>query len=192
MAQADSKNSISMPDTTRRRFLTVAAVGSIVGAGSLAAAAMAPNDVPQAVTVPQGADPIYAAIERHRDLAKICDAAWKVRAKCKDFGTLTEAERAHVLKLSDAVTPVRKPKTKKAAKTRAKQKPAKIDRAAVDAKRAKAYSKMESHVCDLSRAASLAMVVFDEDELFLFAVEQLDAMAQRFRANYYAEEFPPE
>jgi hypothetical protein len=36
-------------DPTRRRFLTVAAVASAVGAGSLAAAAMAPN-VPQAVT----------------------------------------------------------------------------------------------------------------------------------------------
>jgi hypothetical protein len=47
----------------------VAAVGSIVGAGSLTAAAMAPNDVPPAVTVPQGADPIYAVIERHRKAA---------------------------------------------------------------------------------------------------------------------------
>jgi len=92
-------------DPTRRRFLAVAAVGSIVGAGSLAAAAMAPNDVPQALTVPNGsgADPIYAAIERHRDLAKICDAACKVRGKCKDFGTLTEAEQAHIRKLDDAV-----------------------------------------------------------------------------------------
>jgi hypothetical protein len=41
-------------DTTRRRFLTVAAVGSMVGAGSLAFAATAPNDVPKAVTVPIG------------------------------------------------------------------------------------------------------------------------------------------
>jgi hypothetical protein len=40
-------------DTTRRRFLTVAAVGSIVGAGSLAAAAMTPKS-PQAVIVPNG------------------------------------------------------------------------------------------------------------------------------------------
>ena len=104
MAQVTSENSISMPvDPTRRRFLAVAAVGSMIGAGSLAFAAAAPNDVPQAVTVPQGADPIYAVIERHRDLAKICDAAWKVRGKCKDFGTLTEAEQAHVLKLNDAV-----------------------------------------------------------------------------------------
>jgi hypothetical protein len=41
-------------DTTRRRFLVVAAVGSIVSAGSLAAAAMTPSDVPKAVTVPIG------------------------------------------------------------------------------------------------------------------------------------------
>lgn len=34
-------------DTTRRRFLTVVAVGRIIGAGSLAAAAMASNDVPR-------------------------------------------------------------------------------------------------------------------------------------------------
>jgi hypothetical protein len=45
-----------MPDPTRRRFLTVAAVG-IVGAGSLAAAAMASNDVPQAVTIPRHSTP---------------------------------------------------------------------------------------------------------------------------------------
>ena len=41
-------------DTTRRRFLAVAAFASVAGAGSLAAAAMTPNDVPQAVTVPNG------------------------------------------------------------------------------------------------------------------------------------------
>jgi hypothetical protein len=38
-------------DPTRRRFLVVAGVASVAGAGSLAAAAMAP-DIPQAVTVP--------------------------------------------------------------------------------------------------------------------------------------------
>jgi hypothetical protein len=57
-------------------------------------------------------------------------------------------------------------------------------------KRAKAYSDMENSVCDLSRAAELAMTVFDNDRLFLFAVEQLDFMVQRFKAHYYAEEFP--
>jgi len=49
---------------------------------------------------------------------------------------------------------------------------------------------MENSVCDLSRAAELAMTVFDNDRLFLFAVEQLDFMAQRFKEHYYAEEFP--
>jgi hypothetical protein len=39
-------------DPTRRRFLTVAAGASFVGAGSLTAAAMAPN-VPQAVVSPR-------------------------------------------------------------------------------------------------------------------------------------------
>jgi hypothetical protein len=36
------------------------------------------------------------------------------------------------------------------------------------------------------------MTVFEDDDLFLFAVGQLDAMAQRFRARYYTAEFPPE
>jgi hypothetical protein len=51
---------------------------------------------------------------------------------------------------------------------------------------------MEGHVCDLANAAKLAMALFDNGDLFLFAVDQLDTMAQRFRANYYAEEFPSE
>jgi hypothetical protein len=62
---------------------------------------------------------------------------------------------------------VRKPKTKKPV-TRAKAKPAKIDHAAIDAKRTKAYGDMENSVCDISRAAELAMTVFDNDRLFLF------------------------
>jgi hypothetical protein len=51
-------------DPTRRRFLTAAAVGSMVGVGSLAAVAMTPNDVPQAVTVPRHSkpDPAFALI----------------------------------------------------------------------------------------------------------------------------------
>jgi len=86
---------------------------------------------------------------------------------------------------------VRKPVSKKAA-TKAKAKPAQVDRAAVDARRAKAYSEMENSVCDLSRAAELAMTVFDNDRLFLFAVGQLDFMVQRFKDRYDAEEFPGE
>ena len=65
-------------------------------------------------------------------------------------------------------------------------------RRSIDAKRAKAYGEMENSVCDLSRAATLAMEVFDKDELFLFAVGQLDFMVQRFKDRYYAEEFPGE
>jgi hypothetical protein len=63
MAQADSNNSITAPvDTTRRRFLAVAAVGSIVGAGSLAAATQAPSlAVPAALQ-----DPVLGLIEAHR------------------------------------------------------------------------------------------------------------------------------
>jgi hypothetical protein len=80
-------------------------------------------------------------------------------------------------------------KAKKTA-TKAKVKPAKIDRAVVDAKRAKAYGEMENSVCDRARAAELAMAIFDNDRLFLFAVGQLDFMVQRFRDRYYAEEFP--
>jgi hypothetical protein len=81
-------------------------------------------------------------------------------------------------------------KAKKAAKTRVKKKPAKIDHAAIDAKRAQAYSDMENSVCDLSRAAELAMTMFDNDRLFLFTVEQLDFMVQRFKEHYDAVEFP--
>jgi hypothetical protein len=77
MTQADSV--LSTPptntpvDTTRRRFLAVAAFASVADAGSLAFAAAAPNDIPQAVTVPNGsgfqADLIYEVIERHRKAA---------------------------------------------------------------------------------------------------------------------------
>ena len=86
-------------DTHRRHFLAVAAGASVLSVGALAAAAKSGGALDAASAV----DPIYAAIKRHRDLAKTCDAAWKVRARYKDFGTLTEAEKAQVLKLNDAV-----------------------------------------------------------------------------------------
>jgi hypothetical protein len=67
MTQADSV--LSTPptntrvDTTRRRFLIVAAVASAVGTGTLAAAARAPY-VPQAVTIPRHSrpDPAFVLI----------------------------------------------------------------------------------------------------------------------------------
>ncbi len=59
-------------DPTRRRFLAVAAVASAVGAGTLAAAARAP-DVPQAVTMPWSSrpDPAFVLIadKRAADIA---------------------------------------------------------------------------------------------------------------------------
>jgi hypothetical protein len=58
-------NASALPvDPTRRRFLTVAAVGSMVSAGTLAAAALTPNDVPQAVTMPAPSPELRAAIRQ--------------------------------------------------------------------------------------------------------------------------------
>ena len=49
MIQADSSHSISvLADPIRRKFLIVAAVTSVVSAGGLAAATMAPHDAPKA------------------------------------------------------------------------------------------------------------------------------------------------
>jgi|ERR1700723_4456915 hypothetical protein len=60
MAQVDSENSISMPaDTTRRRFLTVAAAASVASVGTLAIAAM-PAAVPYSTACP--VDPAFALI----------------------------------------------------------------------------------------------------------------------------------
>jgi hypothetical protein len=61
----------------------------------------------------------------------------------------------------------------------------------IDAKRAQAYSDMESHVCDLVSMGTIAMDQFDKnDGLFIFAVGKLEDMLNEFRAHYYAEEFP--
>jgi hypothetical protein len=61
----------------------------------------------------------------------------------------------------------------------------------VAAKRAKAYSDMEGHVCDLVNMGTIAMDQFDNEKgLFIFAVGKLEAMLTEFKAHYYAEEFP--
>jgi hypothetical protein len=61
----------------------------------------------------------------------------------------------------------------------------------VAAKRAKAYADMESHVCDLVSMGEIAMDQFDKDKgLFIFAVGKLEDMLNKFKAHYYAEEFP--
>jgi hypothetical protein len=79
----------------------------------------------------------------------------------------------------------------KAAKKKKVAPPAKIDHAAIAARRAKAYSDMEAHVCDLVNMGTIAMDQFDKDNgLFVFAVGKLEDMLNEFRARYYAEEFP--
>jgi hypothetical protein len=68
MAKADSVLSTPLTntpvDTTRRRFLAVAAVASAVSAGTLAAAAAMDPSVPAAVTMPRHStpDPAFALI----------------------------------------------------------------------------------------------------------------------------------
>ena len=59
-----SANQTPPVDQARRRFLAVAAFAGAAGAGSLAAAAMAPNDVPAAATTPRHSrpDPAFALI----------------------------------------------------------------------------------------------------------------------------------
>jgi len=90
---------------------------------------------------------------------------------------------------------MRKPKAKKAAKTKAR--PAATLKLPLpdmgsEAQRAIAYFAMEPYVCDLARAAQIAMVLHDEDpDLFLFAVVQFDKMAEDLRQRWYKREFPP-
>jgi len=84
-------------DPTRRRFLTVAAVGSVVGAGSLAAAAMA-SSIPQAVTVPSIAsspalpDPVFGLIEAHRKADRDFDAALDEQGRLERIGDEAAAD----------------------------------------------------------------------------------------------------
>jgi len=93
MAQVNSENSISMPvDPTRQRYLTVAAAASAVGAGTLAAAAMAP-DVPKAVTAPIGQDPIHAVIERHRKAAREHIEAVRIQFAYEEHGGIQGERR---------------------------------------------------------------------------------------------------
>jgi hypothetical protein len=78
----------------------------------------------------------------------------------------------------------------KAAKKK-KTLPTKKQNDGTQAKRAKAYLDMESHVCDLVNMGTIAMDQFDKDKgLFVFAVGKLEDMLNEFRAHYYAEEFP--
>jgi hypothetical protein len=80
----------------------------------------------------------------------------------------------------------------KAVKKKAARKPTpKAAASATAAKRAQAYSDMESHVCDLANMGTIAMDQFDKnDGLFIFAVGKLEDMLNEFKAHHYAEEFP--
>jgi hypothetical protein len=100
MTQADSvhstpptNTSANQPRSSRRGFLVQAAG---VAAASAALGAGLPLPAPAATP-----DPLFAAIERHKDLAKAYDEAWKLRGRCEDFGTLTEEEKARVSELND-------------------------------------------------------------------------------------------
>jgi hypothetical protein len=85
---------------------------------------------------------------------------------------------------------MRKPKAKRPA-TKAKKKPAKTDPTAVDAKRAKAYSDMEPHLCDVVRMGEIASMLFDDPDQgrFVFAVTHLEEMLLELRRRYYALDF---
>jgi hypothetical protein len=75
-------------DPTRRRFLTVAAVASAVGAGTLAAAAAMDPSVPAAVItpVPSRPDPVFGLIEAHRKAGLDHDAALVEQARLEQVG----------------------------------------------------------------------------------------------------------
>ena len=73
MIQANSVHSTpptnTPVDTTRRRFLAVAAFASVAGAGSLAAVAMVPNSVPPAVVAVPSGSPSHRLRAAIRELA---------------------------------------------------------------------------------------------------------------------------
>jgi hypothetical protein len=101
MAQADSKNSItaSADQSSRRAFLIVAAFASVAGAGSLAAAAMAPNDVPKVITVQlapaiAGHDPVFGLIEAHRKADRDHEAALDEQERVERIGDEAAADLA--------------------------------------------------------------------------------------------------
>jgi hypothetical protein len=80
-------------DPTRRRFLTVAAVASVVSAGTLAAAAAMDPSVPAAVTVPRhsGPDPVFGQIEAHRRASAAHGIALVEQARLEQIGDLDAA-----------------------------------------------------------------------------------------------------
>jgi hypothetical protein len=86
-------------DTTRRRFITIAAGASIISVGSLAAVAMPISATPVSDAP---IDPIYAAIERHKAAGIVWDAAVDVRSNFNDLH-MTDEQREQRDLLDDAV-----------------------------------------------------------------------------------------
>jgi hypothetical protein len=99
-------------DTTRRHFLSVAAVASVVSVGTLAVAAaiptagerinlganetnvLAPKTSSKEITPSQGieGDPIYAAIEKHKAACFVWNTADDVRSRFNDL-SMTDEQR---------------------------------------------------------------------------------------------------
>src|SRR5450631_4127477 len=90
-------------DPTRRRFLAVAAVASVVSAGTLAAATAMDPSVPAAVTVPIGPDPIYGVIEQHRKAARDHIEAVRVQFAYEEHGGI-QGERLEEYQRLDGET----------------------------------------------------------------------------------------
>jgi hypothetical protein len=70
--------------------------------------------------------------------------------------------------------------------------PTKKQTADVEARRAKAYSDIEQHLCDVVRMGEIASMLFDSPDQgqFVFAVTHLEDMLQDLRKRYYALDFP--
>jgi hypothetical protein len=75
--------------------------------------------------------------------------------------------------------------------TSPKKQPA--DRAAIDARRAKAYFDMEPHLCDCVKMERIAAQLFDDpdSELYDFAVDRLAEMLEDLGKRYYVVDFSP-
>jgi hypothetical protein len=75
-------------EPTRRRFLAVAAVASVVSAGTLAAAAAMDPSVPVAVTISRHSrpDPVFGLIEAHRQAGLDHAAALVKQAHLEQIG----------------------------------------------------------------------------------------------------------
>jgi hypothetical protein len=89
-------------DPTRRRFLAVAAVASVVSAGTLAAATQAAN-VPHAVAgIPTSVDPIFEVIEAHREAAAASAVA---TAECRRLHDLADEIVGRSIEIPSMIEP---------------------------------------------------------------------------------------